>query len=113
MNIAARYSTMQVFASMVRSQFSPSSAWHSAQDYIYLFERYFYFLETLPLRERGLVVFDGVEKTQAHGLLQQMAAYFLGHEDGRYPRPHCSGAILRALRSHHRCVLGRPLILQR
>ena len=25
-----------------------------------------------------------LEKTQAYGLLQQMAAYFLGHEDGRY-----------------------------
>ena len=47
-------------------------------------ERYFYFLETLPFRERGLVVFDELEKTQAHGLLQQMAAYFLGHEVGRY-----------------------------
>ena len=54
------------------------------KDYIYLFERYFYFLETLAPRERGLVVFDELEKTQAHGLLQQMAAYFLGHEDGQY-----------------------------
>ena len=46
------------------------------KDYVYLFERYFYFLETLPARDRGLIVFDELDKAQSHVLLQQMAAYF-------------------------------------
>lgn len=54
------------------------------KDYVYLLERYFYFLESLPARERGLVVFDELEKSQAHRLLQQMAAYFLGTHTGKY-----------------------------
>lgn len=83
LNIAAGFG-VQVFASMVDPGAPRPAARMLRKDYIYLFERYFYFLETLAPRERGLVVFDELEKTQAHGLLQQMAAYFLGHEDGQY-----------------------------
>jgi hypothetical protein len=54
------------------------------KDYVYLFERYFYFLETLPVRERGLIVFDELDRSQSHILLDQMAAYFLGTQTGRY-----------------------------
>ncbi len=59
-------------------------AGHTIDRARYLFERYFYFLEILPLRERGLIVFDELDKAQAHVLLQQVAAYFLGTETGRY-----------------------------
>ena len=52
------------------------------KDYVYLFERYFYLLESLPPRDRGLVVFDEMEKSQSHVLIQQMAQYFLRHADG-------------------------------
>jgi hypothetical protein len=83
LNISASFN-VQVFASMVDRQAPRPGPGLLRKDYIYLFERYFYFLETLPPRERGLVVFDELEKTKAHGLLQQMAAYFLGREDGRY-----------------------------
>ncbi len=83
LNIAARFS-VRIFASMADPKASRSAPGILRKDYVYLFERYFYFLETLPLRERGLVVFDELEKTKAHGLLQQMASYFLGTEDGRY-----------------------------
>ncbi len=54
------------------------------KDYVYLFERYFYFLETLPPRERGLIVFDELDKARSHVLIDQMAAYFLGTPTGRY-----------------------------
>src|SRR5207247_5307645 len=54
------------------------------KDYFYLFERYFYFMETFPPRERGLVVFDELDKAQAHLLLNQMTAYFLDTQTGRY-----------------------------
>jgi hypothetical protein len=51
---------------------------------VYLLERYFYFLESLSPRERGLIVFDELEKSQSHILVQQMAQYFLGTTNGRY-----------------------------
>lgn len=83
LNIAAGFN-VQVFASIVDPKAPRPPRGVLRKDYIYLFERYFYFLETLPPRERGLVVFDELEKSQAHGLVQQMAAYFLGHEEGQY-----------------------------
>lgn len=83
LNIAARHN-VQILASMVDPHAPRPAHGQLRKDYVYLFERYFYFIETLPIQERGLVVFDELEKTKAHGLLQQMAAYFLGTEDGRY-----------------------------
>ena len=83
LNIAASFN-VQVFASMVDPNAPRPPKGALRKDYIYLFERYFYFLETLPPKERGMVVFDELEKSQAHGLMQQMAAYFLGHEEGQY-----------------------------
>lgn len=83
LDIAASFS-VQVFASMVNPAAPRPEAGKLRKDYVYLFERYFYFLETLAPRERGLVVFDELEKSQSHRLLQQMAAYFLGTETGRY-----------------------------
>ena len=83
LNIAASFN-VQVFASMVDPTAPRPAKGRLRKDYVYLFERYFYFLETFPPRERGLVVFDELDKSQAHGLLQQMAAYFLGTETGRY-----------------------------
>lgn len=83
LNISAGFD-VQVFASMTDPSGARPPKAKLRKDYVYLFERYFYFLESLPPRERGLVVFDELEKSQAHGLLQQMAAYFLGTEEGRY-----------------------------
>jgi hypothetical protein len=83
LNIAASFN-VQVFATMVDPNAPRLVKGKLRMDYIRLFERYFYFLETFPPRERGLVVFDELEKSLAHGLVQQMAAYFLGHPDGQY-----------------------------
>lgn len=83
LNIAARHS-VQVFASVVDIKAQRPEPGMLRKDYVYLFERYFYYLETLPPRERGLVVFDELEKTQSHLLIQQMAQYFLGTATGRY-----------------------------
>ncbi|HEY8749211.1 MAG TPA: DUF3800 domain-containing protein [Tepidisphaeraceae bacterium] len=83
LDIAARHS-VQVFASVVDIRSPRPAKGLLRKDYVYLFERYFYFLETLPPRERGLIVFDELDKAKAHILIQQMAAYFLGTKTGRY-----------------------------
>ncbi|HEX4797258.1 MAG TPA: DUF3800 domain-containing protein [Humisphaera sp.] len=83
LNIAARHS-VQVIASVVDIKAPRPAPGILRKDYVYLFERYFYLLEALPPRERGMVVFDEMEKSQSHVLIQQMANYFLGTQTGRY-----------------------------
>lgn len=60
------------------------------KDYAYLFERYFYFVEEQAEHERGLVVFDELERSQAHILIGQMVAYFRRTVRGR----HRSGRVI-------------------
>lgn len=83
LDIAASFS-VQVFASMVAPDAPRPESGKLRKDYVYLFERYFYYLETLPPRERGIVVFDELEKSQSHRLVEQMAAYFLDSPTGQY-----------------------------
>jgi hypothetical protein len=83
LNIAAQHGAV-VIASVVGRHAPRPAPGLLRKDYVYLFERYFYYLETLPLSERGLVVFDELDKAQSHILIQQMAAYFLGTETGRF-----------------------------
>jgi hypothetical protein len=53
------------------------------KDYSYLFQRFYNFVEGQPAHERGVVVFDELDKSQSHILLGQMSAYFLGTRTGR------------------------------
>lgn len=54
------------------------------KDYIYLFERFYYFLEDRPNQEpSGIIVFDELEKTQSHLLVGQMDGYFKKTHKGR------------------------------
>lgn len=46
------------------------------KDYGYLFERFYNWVEEQPGHERGLVVFDELERSQSHVLIDQMASYF-------------------------------------
>ena len=72
------------FASIVEPRAPrPSGREILRKDYAYLFERFYYFLEKGPDTERGLVVFDELEKSQAHILVQQMGAYFKDTYKGR------------------------------
>jgi hypothetical protein len=82
-DLAASFNA-QVFASVVDVSAQRPEPGHLRKDYVYLFERYFYFLETLSMRERGIIVFDELDKSQSHVLLGQMASYFLGTQTGRY-----------------------------
>lgn len=49
---------------------------HLRKDYSYLFERFYYFLEDKNPKVQGIVVFDELEKTKSHLLVDQMHRYF-------------------------------------
>lgn len=53
------------------------------RDYVYLFERFYYFLEDKVDEPRGIVVFDELDKTASHLLLSQMDRYFKHTAKGR------------------------------
>lgn len=53
------------------------------KDYSFLFERFFYFLEDKYEQEHGIVVFDELERSQSHILINQMAEYFKKTKKGR------------------------------
>src|SRR5262249_12777612 len=54
------------------------------KDYGYLFERFFYFLEDNLPREQGIVVFDELEKSRSHLLIDQCHGYFKDTAIGRH-----------------------------
>lgn len=83
LDIAAGFS-VQIIASVTAVDAPRPDNQLLRKDYVYLFERYFYYLETLPPRDRGIIVFDELDKSQSHILLNQMAAYFLGTKTGKY-----------------------------
>lgn len=53
------------------------------KDYAYLFERFFYFLNGLDGNPMGYLVFDELDKSASHVLLQQVSAYFVTTQNGR------------------------------
>lgn len=54
------------------------------KDYVYLFERFYYFLEDQPDESHGIVVFDELDKSASHLLLNQMDKYFKKTSKGRF-----------------------------
>lgn len=74
----------RVFASIVPRRAPRGEGSHFLRkDYAYLFERYFYFLEDMSPDAQGLVVFDELEKSQSHLLVDQMSRYFLRSRNGQ------------------------------
>lgn len=53
------------------------------KDYAFLFERAFYFLNGLDDDPMGYLVFDELEKSASHILLEQVSAYFVRTRNGR------------------------------
>jgi hypothetical protein len=82
-DIAAGFD-VKVFASIEDKKSTQEEHTLLKKSFVYLFERYFYFLRTLPENTRGLVVFDELEKSKAQRLIQQMASYFLGTQTGEF-----------------------------
>lgn len=74
----------KIFASIVADHTKViADAGMLRKDYIYLFERFFYFLEDTPGEPRGIVVFDELDKSASHILLTQMDKYFKRTAKGR------------------------------
>jgi hypothetical protein len=73
----------KAFAIAVDRKSPTPSPQHLRKDYAYLFERFFYFLEDVDSTSSGIVVFDELEKSQSHILLDQMDWYFEFTAKGR------------------------------
>lgn len=76
---------LKVFASIICDENSiPADKEMLRKDYVYLFERFYYFLEDKPDEPRGVVVFDELDKSASHLLLGQMDKYFKRTTKGKY-----------------------------
>jgi len=53
------------------------------KDYAYLFERFFYFVDSKDKEHVGIIVFDELDKSASHILLGQMQAYYRDYQTGR------------------------------
>lgn len=68
---------IRAFASIVdKDAPRPAGNGFLRKDYSYLFERFYYFLDDQPGSQQGLVVFDELDHTLCHILLDQMSRYF-------------------------------------
>ncbi|MEO5328382.1 MAG: DUF3800 domain-containing protein [Magnetococcus sp. THC-1_WYH] len=91
-NLCARY-RVKAFAGMVDRDALTPEADVLRKDYSFLFERFYYFLDDAQGRQHGLVVFDELERSQCHILIDQMAKYFRETVTGQaraaliYPEP--------------------------
>lgn len=73
----------RAFASIVPRDAPRPTTKFLRKDYAYLFERFFYFLEDQGPEQLGLVVFDELERSQSHILVDEMRTYFLETQTGR------------------------------
>jgi len=73
----------RAFASIVDRDAPRTDGHFLRKDYAYLFERFYYFLDELPPHQHGLVVFDELERSQSHLLVEQMDGYFEQTVKGR------------------------------
>jgi len=53
------------------------------KDYAFLFERFYYFLNSTPGDPMGYLIFDELDKAQSHVLLGQVSSYFIKTRNGR------------------------------
>lgn len=53
------------------------------RDYVYAFERMYYYLEDKKDDDQGIIVFDELEKSQSHVLVSQLENYFKRTSKGR------------------------------
>ncbi len=80
--ICARFHCRAI-ASIVESDAPRTTLGGLRKDYAYLFERFFYWLEDCGGHEQGIIVFDELEKTKSHLLVEQTHKYFKETQTGR------------------------------
>ncbi len=78
----------RIFASIVDPDSPTTAGAGLRKDYGYLFERFFYFLEDQSslqaYPQQGILVFDELEKSQSHLLIDQSHHYFKDTATGRH-----------------------------
>lgn len=74
---------VRVFGSVVDRDAPRPQGDFLRKDYAYLFERFFLFLEDQSPQQLGLVIFDELERSQCHILVDQMSRYFRETAKGR------------------------------
>jgi hypothetical protein len=83
LDLAAAFE-VKVFASVVETNApAPEYASKLRKDYVYLFERLYYYLEDFSADQQGLIVFDELEKAKARLLIDQVGNYFIKSAKGR------------------------------
>ena len=81
--ICAHYGC-RAFASIVETDAHETAKDGLRKDYAYLSQRFFYFLDDRDPREQGLIVFDELEKSRSHILVEQSRRYFKDTAVGRF-----------------------------
>ena len=74
---------VKLFASIIAKNAQRPAGSLLRKDYSYLFQRFFHYLEDIGGDCMGIVVFDELEKSQCHILINQMERYFLETGVGR------------------------------
>jgi hypothetical protein len=74
---------VRVFGSVVDRDAPRPQGDFLRKDYAYLFERFYHFLEDQSTQQLGLVIFDELERSQCHILVDQMSRYFRETAKGR------------------------------
>ena len=80
----ARLHHAKIFATIVpREAPRPERTDALRKDYAFLFERFYYFLNSQPQDPMGYLVFDELDRSAAHILLEQVSSYFVKTRNGQ------------------------------
>lgn len=77
---------LKIFASMTTEVIKDSydgAGGLLRRDYVYAFERMYYYLEDKKTKEQGVIVFDELEQSRSHVLASQLENYFKKTAKGR------------------------------
>lgn len=85
LDLAARFDC-KAFASIAPKDAPRPRSDYLRKDYAYLFERFYFLLREQAGVPLGVVVFDELERSQSHLLIDQMERYFMDTETGRTRR---------------------------
>jgi hypothetical protein len=85
LRLASRFEC-RAFASIAPKDAPRPTDDHLRKDYAFLFQRFYLLLQKQAGTPLGIVVFDELERSQSHILIDQMEKYFMGTWTGRQRR---------------------------